>query len=376
MRPRPNTDQTYTAPDLGAFSFEPKDRLPVDRRLACRVLPKAIRRGDLLTAERAMTTLAMLDRKGLWRLLHRIVFHDIGIADPGLVWAVSAFCLDPMFRAAKGGDLRVAYWLCGLLAESVKDRTAVQLTYEAKHHPNAENALRRVPNLTRNELLSIVQDRSQDLLVRAISVLSILDNAGQKSRTSRNGLAHAFHSLGVDDPIVWVALTSSNKCGDKAMGLLPLLTAQQLREPHAGIITYTLPIKEDVEGVPLYALDHRIEAARTMLRAWGETAPTLRTEMTRTVAKSRRYTALKLVLEDIEGDRCGTVLDWPTGRTVAALSNQALLHRLRISPAEWDGLKQAAEQDLPVLNELRREGLRKHIDQLRETETRYRGIDQ
>ncbi len=77
MRSKPDTDKTYTAPDLGAFSFEPKGRLPCDRWLASRVLPKAIRRGDLVTTERAATTLSMLDRKGLWRLLHRIAFRGI-----------------------------------------------------------------------------------------------------------------------------------------------------------------------------------------------------------------------------------------------------------------------------------------------------------
>ena len=53
--------------------------LPCDRWLAASALQKAIRRGDALTAGRAVRTLYRYDPRSAWRRLLVIAYEDIGI---------------------------------------------------------------------------------------------------------------------------------------------------------------------------------------------------------------------------------------------------------------------------------------------------------
>jgi replication-associated recombination protein RarA len=76
-------DRTLLEPE---FDFDPTDPphsvdpLPCDRWLASSALQKAIRRGEVLTAERALRTLYRYDPRSTWRRLLVIACEDVGIA--------------------------------------------------------------------------------------------------------------------------------------------------------------------------------------------------------------------------------------------------------------------------------------------------------
>jgi hypothetical protein len=71
---QPELSTLAPAPPLEAV--EP---LPCDRWLAASTLQKAIRRGDALTAGRAVRTLYRHDPRSAWRRLLIIAYEDIGI---------------------------------------------------------------------------------------------------------------------------------------------------------------------------------------------------------------------------------------------------------------------------------------------------------
>src|ERR1700722_15965052 len=64
---------------------EETEPLPGDRWLASSVLQKAIRRGDVLIAQRAVRTLYRHDPRSAWHRLVIIAFEDVGIGALGAV---------------------------------------------------------------------------------------------------------------------------------------------------------------------------------------------------------------------------------------------------------------------------------------------------
>jgi hypothetical protein len=68
-------------------TLDPVKPLLCDRWLALSTMQKAIRRGDSLTAKRALTTVYRSDPSSTWRRLLIIAFEDVGIAAPGAPWS-------------------------------------------------------------------------------------------------------------------------------------------------------------------------------------------------------------------------------------------------------------------------------------------------
>ena len=63
-----------------------------DRWLALRAMQKSIRRGDSLTAQRALRTLYQHDPSSTWRRLLIIACEDVGIGALGAVVMTAARC--------------------------------------------------------------------------------------------------------------------------------------------------------------------------------------------------------------------------------------------------------------------------------------------
>ena len=87
------------APPLDAV--EP---LPCDRWLAASALQKAIRRGDALTAGRAVRTLYRYDPRSAWRRLLVIAYEDIGIGALDAVVTTTVRGANAKARREAGGD--------------------------------------------------------------------------------------------------------------------------------------------------------------------------------------------------------------------------------------------------------------------------------
>jgi replication-associated recombination protein RarA len=107
------------APPLGAV--EP---LPCDRWLAASALQKAIRRGDALTAGRAVRTLYRYDPRSAWRRLLVIAYEDIGIGALGAVITTTLRSANAKAYRETGGDEAAALTISQMLAVAPKDRSA------------------------------------------------------------------------------------------------------------------------------------------------------------------------------------------------------------------------------------------------------------
>jgi replication-associated recombination protein RarA len=100
------------------------------------LLQKSIRRSETEIAQRAALTFFKLKGTAIWRRLMVIALEDVGIGNLDAVTTTVAVASDSAWRKSHGGDLKLAVFLVGLLAEAPKDRSADYLC-DAKDHPDA-----------------------------------------------------------------------------------------------------------------------------------------------------------------------------------------------------------------------------------------------
>ena len=126
------------------FDFDPTASvqsalpLPCDRWLASSALQKAIRRGEVLTAEPALRTLYRHDPRAAWRRLLVIACEDVGIASlPALLIAATGGASARAGRERER-DEAAALATARALAEAPKDRSSDLLLAIALHDPGLE----------------------------------------------------------------------------------------------------------------------------------------------------------------------------------------------------------------------------------------------
>src|ERR1700722_3850904 len=100
------------------------DPLRCDRWLALSAMQKSIRRGDGLTAQRAVARLYRNDTSATWRRLLIIACEDIGIAALRAVVMTATRCANAKALREMGKDEAAALATARMLAEAPKDRCA------------------------------------------------------------------------------------------------------------------------------------------------------------------------------------------------------------------------------------------------------------
>ena len=176
-------------PDRLIHLFDHIEPLPCDRWLASSALQKAIRRGDVLTAQRAARTLYRADPRAVWRRLLIIAFEDVGIGAIEGVTSTAARVADAQMRREAGGDEAAFLATCRQLAEAPKDRSADLLFAAALHDPALEAVRAECRALSLPRRLDLVADRSRPLPERATAAWYA---SGVESRGERRvGVGHS-----------------------------------------------------------------------------------------------------------------------------------------------------------------------------------------
>ena len=119
----------FAGPSVPIDAIEP---LRCDRWIASSALQKAIRRGDVLTAQRALRTLYRHDPRSAWRRLLVIACEDVGIGSLGAVIMAIRLGTDTKACREAGGDEAAAFATAQMLAERPEG-------------PRRRHALRRRP---------------------------------------------------------------------------------------------------------------------------------------------------------------------------------------------------------------------------------------
>ena len=146
------------AREIDSHSVLPNEPIAADPWVVSSLLQKSIRRGETEIAQRAAFTLFKLRGSAIWRRFMVIAFEDVGIGSVDAVTMTVAAGSDAAWRKECGGDLRVAAYLAGLLADAPKDRSADYLV-GAKDHPALAGFAQAMANASIETILSSLRDK-------------------------------------------------------------------------------------------------------------------------------------------------------------------------------------------------------------------------
>ena len=159
--------------------------LSCDRWVALSALQKSIRRGDSLTAQRALRTLYRGDPSSTWRRLLIIACEDVGIGALGAVIVTATRCANAKAFRERGRDEAAALATAQMLAEAPKDRSADLLFAVAARDPALEVMRSRCRSVSIAGRLEFVADPTLSLPERA---LAVWHSAGIESRENNESV--------------------------------------------------------------------------------------------------------------------------------------------------------------------------------------------
>jgi hypothetical protein len=199
--------------------------IAADPWIVSSLLQKSIRRGETEIARCAALTLFKHRGSSVWRRLMVIAFEDVGIGSLDVVTTTVAAAGDSAWRKNHGGDLKLAVYLAGLLAEAPKDRSADYLC-DAKDHPMLANFWRAMETTSLELRLSHVRDQALGLPLRAVAALSAL-GIGSRGDISRTGgleaLLTVFHELEAPEELVAATGIAAARTREPITAIVPLI---------------------------------------------------------------------------------------------------------------------------------------------------------
>jgi MgsA AAA+ ATPase C terminal len=306
--------------------------LPCDRWLTLSVLQKAIRRGDSLTAQRALRTVYQHDPSSTWRRLLIIACEDVGIGALGTVIMTAARCANAKALRGKGSEEAAALATAQMLAEAPKDRSADLLFAVASHDPALAMMRSRCRSASVARRLDFVADTTLSLPERA---LAVWHSSGVELRGERRigpgdlgATMRAYAGLGVPERLVEAAAVVIKKTREPFTLLLPLLwlaTAGSETE-----LLYTpLAASSLVNGVPPYALDRHTRLGCQAIKRFAQENAEINQFLT---ARGCGDGALRMAVFYADGALTRPTLRWRNSAEVTAAGVAADFHGVHVAP--------------------------------------------
>ena len=236
-----------------------------DRWLAASALQKAIRRGDVLTAQRAVRTLYRHDPRSAWRRLLVIAFEDVGHRLPRRRDRHDIAERQPKACRESGGDEAAALATSQMLAMAPKDRSADLLFAAVLHDPALEIMRSKCRSVSVARRLEFVADPTLSLPERA---LAAWHSSGVESWGDRpvgpgdlGALMRTYAELGVPERLLEAVAQATKKTREPFVLMLPLLWLAAA-EGETELVNSPLPPSSLINGVPLYAIDKHTRLGR------------------------------------------------------------------------------------------------------------------
>lgn len=349
------SEQRFSQQLVGSQSvnFEP---LAADRWVVISLLQKAIRRGEIETAQRAARIAFAQKGSAIWRRFMVIAFEDIGTASPDVVAMTVAASTDPDWRKRNGGDLHVAVQLARILAEAPKSRSAEHLITGAQHHPSlAKTRMLRGAGTLADHLDAIVDQRAS-LTERAIAVCcaSCIGSTGDKvGHGDLPALLKAFRNLGVPDEFVTATGIASRKTREPITLMVLLVWLAANGDGSRAITESEVPDTKIVDGVPMYALDKHTRLGREAIRRFALENEEVRAVLVRHISAARRNDAAYMAAFYADAAPLATRLVWTGADALEALGTETDLILSGVPPEGFAPLLAAVRSNLGHLNEVR-----------------------
>ena len=338
------------APPLDAV--EP---LPCDRWLAASALQKAIRRGDALSAGRAVRTLYRYDPRSAWRRLLVIAYEDIGIGALDAVITTSLRGANARGGREAEGDEAAALAISQMLAAAPKDRSADLLFVTVLHDPALESARSKLRSVSIARRLEFVADPTLSLPERA---LAAWHSSGVEERGERRvgpgdlgGLMRTYAELGAPEPLLEAVALALKKTREPFVLMLPLLWLEAA-EGERELLDSPLPPSSLINGVPLCAIDKHTRPGRQAIRRFArENAEIAQFLMKH--AQGSGDEALGMAVFYADGALTRPTLRWRRSAELTAAGVAADFHKVNVDASAGVALTRLVSDHIADLNAIR-----------------------
>jgi hypothetical protein len=354
MRDALGTAKQRLARDIDSNSALLSKPITADPWVISSLLQKSIRRGEKELAQRAAFTFFHLKGAAVWRRLMVIAFEDIGIGSVDALIKIVAAAGDSAWRKNHGGDLRLAAYLAGLLAEAPKDRSADYLC-DARDHPMLGNFWRAMETTSLELRLSHVRDQALDLPLRAVAALSAL-GIGSRGDISRTGgleaLLTAFHELEVPEELVAATGIAAARTREPITAMVPLIWLAA-RNSENRVCDCAVPPLVKADDVPLYALDKHTRLGREAIWRFACENDAVGACLARFVPARQRRSAAYVAAFYVDAAPIARRLMWDQSEALEAFGIERDLLHAGVPAEGIQPLLEVMRVNLGHLNELR-----------------------
>jgi hypothetical protein len=334
----------------------PVEPLHCNRWIASSALQKAVRRGDIVIAQRAAFALRREDRPPARRRLIAIAFEDVGPAAVDLVVETVAVATSPDWRAVRGEEAVLTLIVCRLAA-APKDRSADYLMWVAAEHPDQRETRAVCGRISVTERLNVVTDHSRSLPDRAVAAWFCSGiNYPYQHRVGAgdlSGLADAYCRLGVPPDLVAATVLAAKRTRQPYVVLVPLVWLEVQRSGLTTVADTCVPPSGLVAGIPLYALDEHTRLGKRAINTLAQQSPTIRACLQQYVPRRRWIAAAQHAAFYAEGSAVSRRLYWAQSRSLQALGIEAELSTSEVRPDGVEPLIGAIRGSLDQLNAIR-----------------------
>ena len=316
------------------FPLDAIKPLRCDRWLASSALQKAIRRGDVLTAQRALRTLCRHDPRSAWRRLLVIACEDVGIGALDAVIVTTSRCTNPKACRGAGGDEAAALATAQMLAEAPKDRSADMLCAAADHDPalKAMRASCRFVPVARR--LEFVADPTLSLPERAFAAWhsSGLDPRGERrlGPGDLGALLRTYADLGIPERLLEAVAVATKKIREPLALFLPLLWLAA-EGGETALVDASPPPSGLIDGVPLYALDKHTRLGRQAIGRFAKQNAEIAQFLAEHGCGSGSDGALRMAVFYADGALTRPTLQWRCSAELSAVGVAADFHSVHVA---------------------------------------------
>jgi MgsA AAA+ ATPase C terminal len=307
--------------------------LRCDRWVAFSAMQKSIRRGDGLTAQRALRTLYQHDPSSAWRRLLIIACEDVGIGALGAVVMTARRSANVKALREMGRDQAAALATAQMLAEAPKDRSADLLFAVALHGPALETTRSRCRSVSVARRLEFVADPTLSLPERALAVWF---SSGIESRGERrvglgdlDALMRTYGELGVPERLLQAVGVAIKKAREPFALLLPLLWLAAAGS-ETGLADSPLAPSGLINGVPLCALDKHTRFGRQAIRRFAQENAEIAQFLTERGRRSSDDGALRMAVFYADGALTRPTLQWRHSAELTAAGVAADFHGVHV----------------------------------------------
>ena len=334
--------------------------LPCDRWVAMSALQKAIRRGQVETAKRAVRTLLVTGKvEAVWKRLLIIGFEDVGLGSLDALLMVCALASEKIIRAEYESELAALDAVVIELCQAPKDRSADLLYSIARFDPALSGFRAMLDGKSDTERLHLLAQRSLSLYERALLVLHIINSRGRVTGDSVDDLLRCFAGLGVSDTLLAMIKLSAYKAqAPMCLMMMPLWLDQRIKhdKPSGKASTYqaSKPAWQLENGISLVALDGFTRLGRKAIARFTTHNEEVRACL-EAMPKQQAAEALRLAVFYADSAVTYPALNWQHQREVQTRGIAADFAGINIQENMATALVDAVRDNLHQLNTIRRD---------------------